>query len=100
MHFFGIPFALRTPLTMKRRRKRLGAKADYRIDFKGAITSLALLKLTRTFREMKSDQILEVCGVDAEVRSDMFRVLPAVAYEITAMDRQGDASYRIELKKR
>ena len=73
---------------------------DYRLDFKGVLTSLALLKLTRVFREMKSQQTLEVCGVDAEARADMFRVLPAVDYEVTVMDRQTDASYRIELKKR
>ena len=73
---------------------------NYRLDFKGAITSLALLKLTRVFREMKSHETLEVSGVDAEARADMFRVLPAVDYDVTAMDRQEDASYRIELKKR
>jgi len=78
----------------------LARTIDYRLDFKGAITSLALLKVTRMFREMKADQTLEVCGVDVEARADLFRVLPAVDYDVTAMDRQDDASYRIELKKR
>ena len=73
---------------------------DYQLDFKDAITSLALLKLTRVFRAMKPHQTIEICGVDAEARADIFRVLPAVAYEVTVMDRQEDASFRIELKKR
>ena len=43
--------------------------------------------------------------VEAEVRvraptGHSSRVLPAVAYEVTVMDRQEDASFRIELKKR
>lgn len=76
------------------------ATTDYQLDFKDAITSLALLKLTRVFREMKSDQTLEIRGVDTEARADIFRVLPAVDYEVTVMDRQQDTSFRIELKKR
>ena len=78
----------------------MARSTDYQLDFKGAITSLALLKLTRVFREMKPHQTLEVLGVDAEARADIFRVLPAVDYEVTVMDRLEDASYRIKLKKR
>ena len=70
------------------------------MDFTGVIASLAFLKLTRVFREMKSNQVLEILGLDADTRLDLFRVLPAVAYEVTAMDQQADASFRIQLKKR
>lgn len=75
-------------------------KADYQLDFAGAITSLALLKLTRVFREMKSEQVLEVLGLDADTRSDLFRVLPPVSYEIMTIDQHEDASFRVQLKKR
>lgn len=75
-------------------------KADYQLDFGGAITSLALLKVTRVFREMKSDQVLEVSGLDADTRNDLFRVLPSVSYEVMTMDQHEDASFRIQLKKR
>jgi TusA-related sulfurtransferase len=74
-------------------------KADYSLDFRGAITSLALLKLTRVFREMKSHQTLEVIGLDADTRSDVFRLLPAVSYELIAVDEGGEASIRVHLRK-
>jgi len=77
----------------------LAEKADYSLDFRGAITSLALLKLSRTFREMKSNQTLEVLGLDADTRSDLFRLLPPVAYEVIAVDEQADAPIRVHLRK-
>ena len=73
---------------------------DFQVDFKDAITSLTLLKLTRVFREMKPEQTLEIYGVDGEARADIFKVLPAEDYQVIVVDRQDDASYRIELKKR
>lgn len=77
----------------------LSDDADYRLDFRGAITSLTLLKLTRVFREMKTDQTLEVLGLDADTRSDLFRLLPEVAYELIAIDEQDEASIRVYLRK-
>lgn len=73
---------------------------DFQVDFKDAITALTLLKLTRVFREMKPEQTLEIYGVDDEARADIFKVLPAEDYQVTVVDRQDDASFRIELKKR
>jgi TusA-related sulfurtransferase len=77
----------------------LSAKADYRLDFRGAITSLSLLKLTRVFREMKPNQTLEVIGLDADTRYDLFRLLPAVAYELIDIDARDDTSIRVYLRK-
>lgn len=74
-------------------------KADYSLDFRGAITSLALLKLTRIFREMKANQTLEVLGLDADTRSDLFRLLPAPSYELLGMDENGNAPIRVFLRK-
>ncbi|MCJ8500794.1 sulfurtransferase TusA family protein [Desulfatitalea alkaliphila] len=74
-------------------------RPDYCLDFRGAITSLALLKLTRVFREMKTNQTLEVLGLDADTRSDLFRLLPAVAYELIAIDEHDQASIRVYLRK-
>lgn len=74
-------------------------KADYSLDFRGAITSLALLKLTRVFREMKANQTLEVLGLDADTRSDLFRLLPAPSYELLGMDEKGHAPIRVFLRK-
>lgn len=74
-------------------------KADYSLDFRGAITSLALLKFRRVFREMKSNQTLEVLGLDPDTRSDLFRLLPPVAYEVITVDEQADAPIRVHLRK-
>jgi TusA-related sulfurtransferase len=83
----------------KRSNVTLSEKADYSLDFRGAITSLALLKLTRVFREMKSRQTLEIIGLDADTRSDLFRLLPAVAYELIALDVRDETSIRVHLRK-
>ena len=77
----------------------LADKADYSLDFRGAIASLALLKFSRVFREMKSNQTLEVLGLDADTRSDLFRLMPAAAYELIAVDEREDASIRVCLRK-
>ena len=88
------------PLRLKQRSAvTLSANADYRLDFRGAITSLSLLKLTRVFREMKPNQTLEVIGLDADTRYDLFRLLPAVAYELIDIDARDDTSIRVYLRK-
>jgi TusA-related sulfurtransferase len=77
----------------------LAEKANYSLDFRGAIASLALLKFTRVFREMKSNQTLEVLGLDADTRSDLFKLMPTNAYELLAVDEQEVDSIRVHLKK-
>jgi TusA-related sulfurtransferase len=73
--------------------------ADYSFDFRGAITSLGLLKLRRVFREMKSNQTLEVIGLDADTRLDLFRLLPPAAYELIAVEERSDTAIRVHLRK-
>jgi TusA-related sulfurtransferase len=74
-------------------------KADFRLDFRDAITSMALLKLTRTFREMKANQTLEVLGLDEDTRSDLFRLLPSLSYELITVDEENGAPIRIQIRK-
>jgi TusA-related sulfurtransferase len=77
-----------------------GNNADYSLDFRGAITPLTMLKLSRVFREMRSNQTLEVLGLDPDARSDLFRLLPAVSYELISMDENDDSPIRVFLRKR
>ncbi len=77
----------------------MAEKADYSLDFRGAITSLTLLKLRRVFREMKSNQTLEVLGLDPDICSDLFRLLPAVSYELIDMDERENRPIRVYLRK-
>ena len=74
-------------------------KADYRLDFRDMITSMALLKLTRTFREMKSNQVLEVLGLDEDTRSDLVRLLPSLSYQLVTVDEENGAPMRIQIRK-
>lgn len=76
-------------------------KANHYLDFRGSITSISLLKLIQTFREMKPDEVLEILGSDLDARSDLFKVLPDNGYELTFLDvvEAGDCVYRIQFKK-
>jgi TusA-related sulfurtransferase len=77
----------------------LAEKADFKLDFREMITSMALLKLTRTFREMKANQVLEVLGLDEDTRSDMFRLLPSPSYQLVTVDEENGAHIRIQIRK-
>ena len=76
-------------------------KADHILDFRGSITTISLLKLSQTFREMKPNEILEILGSNLDTRSDLFKVLPDDSYELIFLDviGEGDPFYRIQLKK-
>ena len=77
-------------------------KANHYLDFRGSITSISLLKLIQTFREMKPNEVLEILGSDLDARSDLFKVLPDDAYELIFLDvvEEGEYFYRIQLKKK
>lgn len=77
-------------------------KANHYLDFRGSITSISLLKLIQTFREMKPDEILEILGSNIDTRSDLFKVLPDGGYELIFLDmlEEEECLYRIRLKKK
>jgi TusA-related sulfurtransferase len=77
----------------------LAEKADFRLDFRDMIASMALLKVTRTFREMKANQVLEVLGLDEDTRSDLFRLLPSPSYQLVTVDEENVAPIRIRIRK-
>ncbi len=77
-------------------------KADHILDFRGSITSISLLKLIQTFREMKAEEVLEILGSNIDTRSDLFKVLPDDSYDLIFLDvvEEEDYFYRIQLKKK
>ena len=77
-------------------------KADHILDFKGSLTTISLLKLSQTFREMKPNEVLEILGSNLNTRNDLFKVLPNDSYELIFLDVVGeeDSFYRIQLKKK
>jgi TusA-related sulfurtransferase len=78
----------------------LAEQADFSLDFRGAITSLALLKFSRVFREMTSRQTLEVMGLDADARTDLFKLMPAATYELIATQEREAGSFRVCIRKK
>ncbi len=75
-------------------------KADYILDFRETITSLALLKMTQVLREMNTEEILEIITGDSDARTDVFKVIPASACELIDMEFNPAADcFRIQLKK-
>jgi hypothetical protein len=87
---------------LKKRREVpiLKNEADYSVDFRGAIKSLTLLKLTHVFRAMKRDEVIRIMGLDPDTRSDLFKVLPAIAYELIFEEEREGKFCNIHLKKR
>lgn len=87
---------------LERRREVLILKkeADYIVDFRGAIKSLTLLKLTHVFRAMKSDEVIKIMGLDPDTRNDLFKVLPAISYELVFEEERDGEFCNIHLKKR
>ena len=77
-------------------------EADHVLDFRGSITSISLLKLTQTFREMKANEVLEILGSNLDTRSDLFKVIPDDSYDLIFLDvvEEEDYCYRIQLKKK
>jgi TusA-related sulfurtransferase len=79
-------------------------KVDYKLDFRGSITPITLLKLTQTVMEMAPDEVIEIQGSDPDTKQDLFRVLPKSSYELISVDvtenKKSDGFYRILLRKR
>ncbi len=77
-------------------------KADYILDFKGSISSISLLKVTRIFKEMKAGQFIEISGLDPDLKKDLLKVLPESSYEVIFMDvvENEGPFYQIKIKKR
>ena len=57
-------------------------KADYTLDFRGTISTIALLKVTQVFNDMKPMETIEILGCDEDTRRDLFRVLPEASYDL------------------
>jgi len=79
-------------------------KANYKLDFRGSITPITLLKVTQTVMKMAPDEVIEIQGSDPDTKQDLFRVLPESSYELISVDMvvnsDFDSFYRILLRKR
>jgi TusA-related sulfurtransferase len=80
----------------------LSSQADYILDFRGSISSISLLKITRIFNEMKGQEIMEVLGLDPDTLQDLFKVLAVSSYEILepVPEQEPNDFHRLRLRKR
>jgi TusA-related sulfurtransferase len=78
------------------------SQADYILDFRGSISSISLLKITRIFNEMKALEIMEILGLDGDTLQDLFKVLANSAYEIinTEAVEETEDFHRLRIRKR
>ena len=79
-------------------------KVNYKLDFRGSITPITLLKVTQTVMKMAPDEVIEIQGSDPDTKQDLFRLLPESSYDLIsedmAVNSDVDGFYRILLKKR
>jgi len=73
--------------------------ADYIVDFRGAIKSLTLLKLTHVFRGMKRDEVVRIEGLDPDTRRDLFKVLSALSHEFVFEEEPDGEFCSIHIQK-
>ena len=73
-----------------------------KLDLRGLLIPLSLLKVTQSFRALKPGETLEVLWREPESPQELFRVLPHASYEVIEMQEQGRTNpyYRIQLQKK
>jgi TusA-related sulfurtransferase len=75
-------------------------KADYILDFRETLSSLALLKMTQVLQQMNNEEVLEIITRDPDARSNVFKVIPTSSCELIDMEFNPAADcFRIQLKK-
>jgi len=65
-------------------------KSHIVMDLRNFVSWFSLLKITQVFEGMQSSEILEIKGADAEMRQDLFRILPPSAYRVIKSDQGED----------
>ena len=78
----------------------MNQKADHRIDLRGFIFPIALLKASQAFREMLPEQILEIVCHDLDTKNDLLKIIPSYACELILAEETDDGSaFRFQMKK-
>ena len=75
------------------------SRLNYTLDFRGTITSIGLLELSRLFDEMETNETLTITVTDKEIIADICKVLPKSPYEMNIIEQENSVSL-ISIKKR
>ena len=71
-------------------------------DLRDALIPFSLLQITNAFRRMGPGEVMEILADDAEIKTDLQRILPLAAYDIfffSEANNAGRQSYRLRLRK-
>ena len=68
----------------------MSEKSHIVMDLRNFVSWGALLKVTQGVEGMQSSEILEIKGADAEMRHDLFKILPSSAYRVIKSDLSED----------
>ena len=81
---------------------QLGKRIKHKLDLRGLIIPLTLLKVSQIFRELEPGETLEVLWSDPEAPEGLFKVLPQASYKLLSIDELGKANpyYRLRLEKK
>jgi len=79
----------------------LAGNVEKIIDFRDSLSSISLLKVTQVFSSMDFSEILEIRGIDGDLRQDLFKVLPQQAYEIIEIEDAAETNdlNRVRIRK-
>ncbi|MFP4474925.1 MAG: sulfurtransferase TusA family protein [Desulfatibacillaceae bacterium] len=79
----------------------MGETIHHKLDFRGSISPLSLLKMTRVFNGMQPAETMEILGSDPDVRKDLFKLLPPASYEVMLMEvtEGSDYFFRVRIRK-
>lgn len=64
-------------------------KENLVLDLRGTLSPLSLLKVSHLFSELAPDQVLEIRGCDATIRSDLAKLLPDATFEVAPEEDPG-----------
>lgn len=80
----------------------MGKTTKHRLDLRGSIVPLTLLKITQIFRTLKPGETMEVLWSEPDIPEDLFKVLPPASYELIAMEELGKVNhyYRFRIQKK
>jgi TusA-related sulfurtransferase len=71
------------------------------LDLRGGISPFTLLKVSNTFRQMQTGEVLEVLWSNPETSSQIKKILPRDSWEMIKMEeiREKGSWFTIQLKK-
>jgi len=72
-----------------------------KLDIRGVIQPFSFLIISRTFKEMREDEILEVIWSEPNSVKELFKILPPASYALVLLEalKEENAGVRFQLKK-